>query len=101
MRVLQELIAASWHDAEVAKVVRAGLITWFDLITGLASKAERELGGLGPLPAEEVAALIGCAFMGAESLYLLGGEKKGVPVRKALRRVGDLIRIAEGHSSKR
>ncbi len=101
VRVLQELTAASWHDAEVAKVVRAGLITWFDLITGLASKAERELGGLGPLPAEEVAALIGCAFMGAESLYLLGGEKKGVPVRKALRRVGDLIRIAEGHSSKR
>ena len=101
VRVLQELTAASWHDAEVAKVVRAGLITWFDLITGLARKAERELGGLGPLPAEEVAALIGCAFMGAESLYLLGGEKKGVPVRKALRRVGDLIRLAEGQSSAR
>ena len=28
-------------------------------------------------------------------------EKKGVPVRQALRRVGDLIRIAEGGSSKR
>mgnify|MGYP003396069141 FL=1 len=48
VRVLQELIAASWHDAEVAKVVRAGLLTWFDLITGLTRKAERELGGVGP-----------------------------------------------------
>ena len=47
VRVLQELTAASWPDAEVAKVVRAGLITWFDLITELARKAERELGGPG------------------------------------------------------
>jgi AcrR family transcriptional regulator len=101
VRVLQELTAASWADAEVAKVVRAGLITWFGLITDLARKAERELGGLGPLSAEEVAALIGCAFMGAESLYLLGGEKKGVPVRQALRRFGDFISVAERASSAR
>ncbi len=57
VRVLQELIAASWADAEVAKMVRAGPIGWFDLITELARKAERELGGLGPFSAEEVAAL--------------------------------------------
>ena len=101
VRVLQELTAASWADAEVAKVVRSGLITWFNLITELARKAERELGGLGPLSAEEVAALIGCAFMGAESLYLLSAEKKGVPVRQALRRFGDLIRVAECGSSAR
>jgi AcrR family transcriptional regulator len=101
VRVLQELTAASWSDTEIAKVVRAGLITWFDLLTELARKADRELGGMGPLPAEEVAALIGCAFMGAESLYLLGGEKKGVPVRQALRRVGDLIRAAEAASTAR
>jgi hypothetical protein len=94
-------MAASWADAEVAKVVRAGLLTWFDLLAELARKAERELGGLGPLSAEEVAALIGCAFMGAENLYLLGSEKKGVPVRQALRRFGDLIRIAENGSSAR
>ena len=101
VRVLQELIAASWADAEVAKVVRAGLLIWFDLITELARKAERELGGVAPFASQEIAALIGCAFIGAESLYLLGSEKKGVPVRQALRRFGDLIRIAEGASSKR
>jgi AcrR family transcriptional regulator len=101
VRVLQELIAASWADAEVAKVIRAGLLIWFDLLTQLARKAERELGGVGPFSAEEVAALVGCAFIGAESLYLLGGEKKGVPMRQALRRFGDLIRIAESDSSAR
>ena len=101
VRVLQELIAASWVDSEVAKVVRTGLLIWFDLIAELAHKAERELGVLGPFSAREAAALIGCAFIGVESLYLLGGEKKGVPMRAALRRFGDLIRIAESGSSTR
>jgi AcrR family transcriptional regulator len=101
VRVLQELIAASWAEPEVARVVRTGLLNWFDLITELARKADRELGGLGPFSAQEVAALIGCGFLGGESLYLLGGEKKGVPLRQALRRFGDLIRIAEDASSAR
>jgi len=98
VRVLQELIAASWADAPVAKVVRAGLMGWLDLLAGLAQRAEREFGGLGPFSAQEVAALIGCAFIGAESHYLLGIEKRGVPVRQSLRRFGDLIRIGEGNS---
>src|SRR6478736_5053536 len=42
VRVLQELIAASWSDAEVAKVVRAGILGWVELITGLVRKAERD-----------------------------------------------------------
>lgn len=101
VRVLQELIAASWADAEVAKVVRAGIMGWFELITGLARKAEHELGGLGPFKPEEVGALIANAFIGAESQFLLGLEKKGAPVRQALRGVGDLIRIAENGTSKK
>ena len=43
----------------------------------------------------ELGALIASAFLGAESLYLLGLEKKGSPIRPALRRIGDLIRILE------
>jgi AcrR family transcriptional regulator len=100
VRVLQELIAASWVDAAVADVVRTGLFGWFGLIVELARKAERELGGFGPFSPEEVGALVSSAFIGAESLYLLGAEGKDVPVRKALRRVGDLIRIAEANSSR-
>jgi AcrR family transcriptional regulator len=101
VRVLQELIAASWADAEVAKVVRSGIMGWINLIGEVARKAERELGGLGPFTPEELAALVANAFIGAESLYLLGIEKKGVPVREGLRRLGDLIRIAEGTLPKR
>jgi AcrR family transcriptional regulator len=97
VRVLQELIAASWTDAEVAKVVRAGILGWIELITGLARKAERKFGGIGPFSSDEVSALVASAFLGAESFYLLGLEKKGSPIRPALRRVGDLIRIAESH----
>ena len=40
VRVLQELIAASWAEPEVARVVRTGLLIWFDLITELARKAD-------------------------------------------------------------
>ena len=101
VRVLQELTAASFADAEVAKVVRAGLIGWFELIATLARKAERELGALGPFSAEDIAALVSNAFIGAESLCLIGAEKEGAPVRQALRRFGDLIRSAEAQSSRR
>ena len=101
VRVLQELIAASWADAGVAKVVRAAGMGWIDLIVGMAREAERKLGGLGPLTPEEVGALAANAFIGAESLFLLGLEKRGTPVRQALRRIGALIRIAETHSNAR
>lgn len=101
VRVLQELIAVSWHDAEVAKVIRGGIMGWVDLITGLARAAEKQLGQLGPFSAEEIGAFAASLFIGGESLFLLGLEKKGSPVRASLRRVGDLIRIAEGSPGKR
>jgi AcrR family transcriptional regulator len=95
VRVLQELIAVSWSNAEVAKVVREAGMGWIELITEVARMAERELDGLGPFSAVEAATLIASAFIGGESLYLLGLEKKGAPVRQSLRRVGDVIRLAE------
>jgi len=95
VRVLQELIAASWADSPVAKVIQPGLMGWFKLLVELARRAEREFGGLGPFKADEVAALVGAAFLGAESGYLLGLEKKGLPIRQSLRRFGDLIRTME------
>jgi AcrR family transcriptional regulator len=100
VRVLQELIAASWSDPEVAKVVRTGLLGWYDLIAEVARQAEQDLG-LGPFSADEVAALVSMAFIGGESLFLLGAEKKGVPVRQSLRRVGDALRMAEARSPNR
>lgn len=96
VRVLQELIAASWHDGEVARVIRAGLMQWYELIVSVARKAqEKRPGALGPFTPEEVGAFAANAFIGGESLYLLGAERKGAPVRQALRRMGDLIRMSE------
>jgi AcrR family transcriptional regulator len=102
VRVLQELIAASWHDADVAKVIRADLMKWVELIVEVARRAEKAKPGvLGPFSAEEIGAIAANAFIGAESLYLLGFEKKGSPVRQVLRRVGELIRISEATSPQR
>jgi AcrR family transcriptional regulator len=100
VRVLQELIAASWADPDVAEVIRAGIMGWVKLITGVVHRAERKLGALGPFSAEEVGAIAASSFIGAESLFLLGIEKKGSPIRQALRRVGDLIRLTEDDRSK-
>ena len=65
------------------------------------ARPRRSWAAWGRSRAEEVAALISSAFIGGESLYLLGAEKKGAPVRQSLRRVGDVIRMAESKSSKR
>jgi AcrR family transcriptional regulator len=100
VRVLQELIAVSWADAAVANVIRAAIMGWIDLLVAAGRKAKDELGGLGPLTPEDVGSLVANAFIGAESLYLLGIEKKGTPIRQALRRFGDFIRVAEGGASK-
>ena len=101
VRVMQELTAASWSDRRSPRSSARASLGWLDLITGLCRKAEREFGGFGPFTAEEVGALIASAFIGAESHYLLGLEKKGMPVRQALRSFGELIRIAEGRSPHR
>src|SRR5262249_3759897 len=65
VRVLQELIAASWTDAAIAKIIRAAIMGWVDLIVGTACKAEGELGGLGPFTPEEIGVLVANAFIGA------------------------------------
>lgn len=93
VRILQEMIAAGWSDAELAEQVRALVQGWYELLYDVARRAEAELGGLGPFRAEEVAALVGSAFIGAEALILLGFDEQGLPQRAALRRVGDLIRL--------
>ena len=93
--VLQQMIAAGWTDPEVAALVRDRLKGWHALLTDVARAAAVELGGLGPFTPEEVAALVGDAFLGAEATILLGLAEEEMPSRSALRRVGGLIRRAE------
>ena len=92
VRILQEMIAAGWSDAEVAASVREMLSGWFVLLADVARR-ERERGtDLGPFTAEEVGALMGLPFIGAETMLLAGMPEDVLPARSALRKVGAVLR---------
>jgi len=95
VRVLHELWAAGWANKEIGDVVRRGLMGWQLLIGDLARKAEATYGPLGPFTPDEISALVGSAFIGAEAHLLLGFEDEGMPLKPALRRFGDVIRLLE------
>jgi len=95
VRVLQELTAVGWSNPAVGDAVRCAIAKWQALILKLVREVERRTGPLGPFRAEEISTLIGAAFIGSESLILLGFDDTQHPMRAALRRVGDLIALAE------
>jgi AcrR family transcriptional regulator len=95
VRVLQEMVAAGWSNADIRDAVRELLGGWYALLTDVAREAERRYGPLGPFTAEEVATLVGTTFIGAESLILLGFDRQILPIRSAVRRIGVLIRQLE------
>ena len=100
VRTLQELIAASWSDPEISKAVQKAQLGWHTFLTEVAGRVGDEIGGFGPFTPKDAAALVANAFIGAESMFLLGMEKHGYPVRDCLRRVGDLIRLTEQQRKK-
>lgn len=93
--VLQEMTAAGWADDEIATAVRSNLLGWMSLLRDTAERASRELGGLGPFTPGEIAVLAGAPFLGVEALILLGFEESDLPMRSALRKVGDVLRSLE------
>ncbi len=95
VRVLNELMAAGWSTPDIGRVARDGIMGWITLLNALARKAQDTHGPFGPFTAEDLAALVGSAFLGAEALLLLGVEDRGVPIRRSLRRFGEMIRIRE------
>ncbi len=97
--VLQELLAAGWSTPEVGRVVADGLTGWRELLADLAREAQTQFGALGPFDPEDVAALVSAAFIGAEAFLLLGIEDECRPVRRSLRRFGEVIRTFENKSN--
>jgi AcrR family transcriptional regulator len=95
VRVLQEMIAAGWSNPSVGEAVRELLSGWFRLLADVVREAGRRYGTLGPFTAEELAALVGSAFLGSEELLLLGFDRQLLPIRSALRRVGVVLRQLE------
>lgn len=92
VRILQEMIAAGWSDAEVAAAVRPLLGGWYAVLADVARTESEGGASLGPFTPEEVAALMGTPFLGAEELILLGMSEEQLPIRSALRKVGVLLR---------
>ena len=95
VRVLQELMAAGWANAEIGEAVRTGLMGWVDLLTEQVQKLISSQGLDDRINSQDIAALISSAFLGAESAILLGLEDRGIPYRDALRRFGTLIDLVE------
>ena len=95
VRIMQELIAAGWSDPTIRDLVRHGIDGWYALITGLASEAENRFGRFPPFEPGDFTALIGAAFLGAESQILLGRDNDPAPHRRALRRFGAVLRLLE------
>jgi AcrR family transcriptional regulator len=95
VRVLQEMAAAGWSDPEIAGAVGQDVRGWFDLLVAVARRAQERFGSLGPFTPEEVAALAGLPFLGAETVILLGLDDTVIAARSALRRIGDVLRTFE------
>lgn len=95
VRIMNELAAAGWSDPQVAQAMRKAMSGWKSLLVSVARKASKCFNGLGPLQPAEVAALVSSVFVGVEVSILSGHEQKDFPLRRALRRVGRLIRRIE------
>lgn len=96
VRILQEMIATGWADAEIAASVRVLIGEWYRLLAEVARREQERGSDLGGFTPDEVAALMGTPFLGAEELILLGVTEEALPLRSALRKVGGILRhIAE------
>ena len=91
VRILQEMIAAGWSDPEVAASVREMIGGWFRILSEVAAREQARGVDLGPFTPDEVAALMGTPFLGAEELILLGVTETTLPMRSALRKVGVIL----------
>ena len=94
VRILQEMIAAGWSDALVATSVREMIGGWFRILADAARREQERGMNLAGFTPDEVAALMGTPFLGAEELILLGVTESTLPIRSALRKVGVILRRA-------
>lgn len=99
VRILQEMMAAGWTHPDIAAAVRSFLRGWYALVTSVAKEGMDRFGSALPLRPDDIACLVGNAFLGSEAMLLLGAEEKeGMPIRRALRRFGALLRKLEDAS---
>ncbi len=91
VRVLQEMTAAGWSSLEVRSAVQDVFSGWTSAHVAIVEEAQAAGVDFGPFSVDEVVALIQAVFLGAESMLLLGRECDTMPIRQALRRIGEAI----------
>ena len=91
VRVLQEMMAIGWSSVEVRDAVGDVLAAWCGVLNEVVEQAHAAGADFGPFEAADIVALVMSAFLGAESLILLGLDSDQLPIRSALRRVGDAL----------
>jgi len=91
VRILQEMIAAGWSSVEVRDAVDEVLAAWSGALTEVVEQGRADGANFGSFEPADIVALVMSAFLGAESLILLGLDRDQLPIRGALRRVGDAL----------
>ena len=91
VRMLQEMIAAGWSSVEVRNAVDEVLAAWSGALTEVVEQGRADGANFGSFEPADIVALVMSAFLGAESLILLGLDRDQLPIRRALRRVGDAL----------
>ena len=100
VRVLQEMIAAGWSAPDIAEAARDLSPAGSSCSPMSPRRLPTSFGGLGPFSPAEVATLIGNVFMGSEAMLLLGFDRHGFRSASSLRRIGEVIRIAEQRAAR-
>ena len=95
VRVLQEMMAAGWSSTEVRDAVRELIGGWTRVLTEAAEEGRKAGVDFGMFQTSEIVALVVSAFLGAESMILLGLDPDQLPLRAALRRVGEALSVLE------
>ena len=95
VRVLQEMMAAGWSSSDVRDAVRTMLGGWTDVLTHVFEEGRTAGADFGAFDTEEIVALVSIGFLGAESMILLDLESDRLPIRRALRKVGDVLAAME------
>lgn len=95
VRVLNEMVAAGWSSPGVRSAVHDVLDGWAAAHGTVLDEARAGGYDLGPFTTAEIIALVHALFLGAEALLLLDRESDDLPIRQALRRVGDALAAHE------
>jgi len=102
VKLLMELMGASFHDEELRREFTPRMLAWHALVEAAVSDFVKESGRKLPVPPRAVAAWIGWFWMGMEASMALGIPEEQGHQREALQAVATLLRHAERpHASRK